>query len=76
MAASVRDHDHLPLRVAQTAPELLCGIVTEASDPSLCVFLCPKESLTTLSIDKGLDAPPRVAVIDDLPNRQNFANIR
>ena len=53
MAASVRDHDHLPLRVAQTAPELLCGIVTEASDPSLCVFLCPKESLTALSVDKG-----------------------
>ena len=49
----VRDHDHLPLGVAQTAPELLCGIVTEASDPSLCVFLCPKESLTALSVDKG-----------------------
>ena len=47
------DHDHLPLRVAQTVPELLCGIVTEVSDPGLCVFLCPKESLTALSIDKG-----------------------
>jgi len=52
MAASLVDHDHLPLRVAQTAPELLCGIITEASDPSLCVFLCPKKSLTALSIDK------------------------
>tara|TARA_Y100000588_G_scaffold55287_1_gene52741 strand:+ start:752 stop:901 length:150 start_codon:yes stop_codon:yes gene_type:complete len=44
--------------------------------PALGLFLGAEETLPAPAVDLGRGTPPRVPVVDDLPECQNSANIR
>ena len=73
----VGEHDPLPVGQGEGLPELLGGVLPVNLDkPALGLLLGPEETLAAPPVDLGRGTPPRVSVIDDLPECQNSANIR